>query len=225
MVFKRKANRSVYRRRKRARTTMRPAKVTRQVRSNLMSCVRSYVATPFVATYAQGWQYSNYTFTLAGLQNYTEFTNLFGKYRINAIKITFMPSYSGNDLAQVQANASASGTWGLMPRVHTIVDTSGLATAQIDSEADMMENNKCRSIASPNRPFSIYIKKPCVHLGTANVTTIVGGAPKNMWIDTANHNVVHHGAAIGMIIPNGSSAGSWTYQVVVKYYMQFKEAQ
>lgn len=221
MVMKRKASRPLYRKKKRLAVR----KVPRGLKSNVMSCTRSYVAQPFASTVAGGWAYFNYTFTLSGLQNYTEFTNLFGKYRINAIKLTFQPNYTGIDEPQAQANAGATGSWNILPRVHTIVDTSGLNTAQIDSESDMMEFSKCRTIRYPNRPFSIYIRKPCVHLGTANVTTIVGGAPKNMWIDTANYNVVHHGAAVGMIVPAGSSTGGWSYQVIVKYYMQFKEAQ
>lgn len=190
-----------------------------------MSCVRSYVAQNVSATVAGGWTYVNYTFTLSGLQNYTEFTNLFGKYRINGIKITFLPNYSGVEAGQMVYNAADLKSWFVQPRVHTIIDTSGVATAQIDSESDMMEFNKVRTIKNPTRPFSIYIPKPCVHLGTANVTTIVGGAPKNMWIDTANYNVVHHGAAIGLVLPAGASTGGFGYQVVVKYYMQFKDAQ
>lgn len=212
-------------RKKRAYRKKAPMLIKRAVRSNLVSITRQYVGTEFTATYAQGWQYSNLTFTLGALQNYTEFTNLFGKYRINAVKVTFLPSYSGNDIAQVQANASAAGTWGLLPRVHYLTDTSGLVSSQIDSESEFLEYSSARTVRDPTKPFSIYIRKPAVHLGTANITSIVGGAPKNVWIDTANYNIVHHGAAVGMIVPGGSSAGSWKFQVIVKFYMQFKEAQ
>ena len=47
-----------------------------------------------------------FTFALADLPNYTEFTTLFDQYRINAVKLTFIPRLSSadsNPLATVSA--------------------------------------------------------------------------------------------------------------------------
>lgn len=224
-MFKRKATRRPYRRRtyrKRARTTARIPRSMPAVKNNLVSITRQYVATPISTTYALGWSYWNYTFPLSALQGYTEFTNLFGKYRINAVKLTFMPFFSGNDYAQ----AANSTVYAENPRVHYIVDTSGTSASQVDTEAEMLEFANVRTVRNPTKSFSIYIRNPCVHLGTASGVTIVGGAPKaKQWIDTANYNIVHHGCSIGMVIPGGASTGAWKFQVVIKYYMQFKEAQ
>lgn len=222
MAMKRKAMRRPYRRRtyrKKARTTM-----TKAVKTNLMSCVRSYVAIPFTSTYpGSGWTYVNYTFSLGGVPGYTEFVNLFDQYRINAVKLTFLPQFTGNDFEDAVANNASSVPWIQNPRVHYCIDRSGIQTGTINSESKMLEYSSARTVKRPFEPFSIYVKSPSVHLGTATGVIIVGGAPKSkQWIDTDNYGIVHHGCAIGMQIPGGATNTTYGYEVMIKLYMQFK---
>lgn len=220
--MKRKATRRPYRRRtyrKRARMTM-----TKSVKSNMMSCVRSYVATTFSSTYpGSGWTYSNYTFSLSSLPGFTEFTNLFDQYRICAAKMTFMPQFTGNDFEGATDNIAGVRLWAYNPRVHYVIDRSGIQTGTINAENTMLQYNSARTVKRPWEPFSIYVKYPAVHLGTASGITVVGGAPKTkQWIDTDNYNIVHHGCAVGMVIPGGATNTTISYEVIVKLYMQFK---
>lgn len=158
------------------------------------------------------WQSQAYAPLLSQLPNYTEFTNLFEQYRINGIKLDFIPKSTS-----FEANTSASVA--IMPRLYTIIDKDG--NAQTSSETAMQQYGNARLIRDPSKPFSIYIKKPCVQFGTANTITIVGGAPKaSPWLDCDNFNVQHWGCAIGGIMPTGT--GSVSFSVVATYYMQFK---
>jgi len=179
-------------------------------RSNLVSVTRKVTLTPVAFS---TWQSQSYAFTLGVLPNYTEFTNLFEQYRINAIKLMFIPAFNG-----VEGNTSA--TVLAQPRLYTIIDKDG--NAQTSSETDMQQYGNARLIREPSKSFTIYIKKPSVQMGTANALTIVGGAPRSSpWLDCDNYQVQHWGCAIGGIMPF-TTAGSATYSVVATYYMQFK---
>ena len=189
-------------------------------RSNLVSIKRSFVSAPFSVN--NSWSGASFNFTLAALPNYTEFTNLFEQYRINAVKLTFIPSADGIDFNQQQSNSSAGGNWATIPRLYTAIDKDG--NAQVASENAVLQYGNHRIIRSPLRPFSIYVKSPCVQVGTANLVTLVGGAPKSrQWLDCDNYSVQHWGCVVGGIVPYTSATSpSIGYQVIATYYMQFK---
>lgn len=205
---------------KRRRTTRKPARRTRRrlatvrpsrwmTRNNLVSIKRK-VTLPDVSFNI--WQSQAYAPLLSQLPSYTEFTNLFEQYRINAVKFDFIPKSTS-----FEANTSAAVA--TMPRLYTIIDKDG--NAQTSSEVAMQQYGNSRLIRDPSKPFSIYIKRPCVQFGTANTITIVGGAPKpSPWLDCDNFSVQHWGCAIGGIMPTGT--GSVSFSVVATYYMQFK---
>lgn len=218
MAYKRKRA-SGGRRRTRRRTTRR-LRLTRGVtRSNLVSITRRVVFPEFTLP-NNTWYTTSYAFSLAQLPSYTDFTNLFEQYRINAVKLQFMPTF---DSADLNFNPAGTGSvWTRIPRMYTIIDRDG--NPQLSTENAMIQYGNVRQITSPLKPFSVYIKAPCVQVATANNVTLVGGAPKGkQWIDCDNYNIGHWGCALGGIA-GGTTSGQIIYQVVATFYMQFKNA-
>lgn len=221
MVMKRRAPRRTLRRTRRA---MRRPRMTRSVavRTNLVNIKRSFVTAPF--TVNNSWSGIQLSFTLSALPNYSEFTALFEQYRINGVKLTFVPSADSLDINQQQQNSSSAINWTTIPRLYTAIDKDG--NGQYASENAILQYGNHRIIRNPMRAFTIYVKHPCVQMGTANLVTIVGGAPKaRQWLDCDNYNVQHWGAVVGGIVPyQGGTTVNMAYQVIATYYMQFKNA-
>lgn len=204
----------------RRKVRSRKASITRAIKSNLVSIKRSVrldnfsTSTTFTA--------NSYVFTLSALPGASEFTALFEQYKINAVKLTFIPFFNSMDSEQQLDNVASARSWTTTPRVFTCIDKDG---APPTSETLFLERGNMRLVKRPLDSFSIYISKPCVQFGTANLLAITGGAPKpSPWIDCDNFNIQHWGCAIGAQMPASSAGTSFIYSVVATYYMQFKGA-
>ena len=151
-----RTGRGGYRRRlKRARLAA-PRRMLGITRSNLVSIKRTRRVADF--TVGMSWNSQAYVFTLASLQNYTEFTNLFEQYRINAIKLTFIPQVNGCDAEQQASNAAGGVAYNSNPIVYTIIDKDGSATTS--TEDAMLQYGNARIIRGAYKPWTIYIKGP-----------------------------------------------------------------
>lgn len=203
----------------------RTARMSRSVVSNsLVSIVRRYYVGQWTPTVSLGWNSTNYSFRLNNIPTYTEFTNLFEQYRINAVKLTFIPEWIGG-LDQNNAYMSSTGGSPFIssPRLYTLIDKDG--DPQTNTEDRMLENSKARLIKAPHRPFSIFVRKPCAQFEVATSLGFSGAAPKaSPWLDCDNYGVNHFGCAIGAQV-NGSATASMPYRIVATYYMQFKIAK
>lgn len=215
--------------RKKARV-MRKARMTRAVKSNLVSLKRRFfmgIWTPVtggVPGIGQ-WNSAVYQFQLNALPNYTEFTALFDEYKINAVKLTFVPAFAGGlDPNTALTSVASGGVFLETPRMYTLIDRDG--DIQVSTENAMLENNNARIIRQPNQTFSIYIAKPNIQFEVAT-TALVGFAKAaskgGQWLDTANAGVVHHGCAVGCHLEGSSASQKW--QVIATYYMQFRHAK
>lgn len=223
MAYKRKRSYGGSRRRVKRRMPMRTTRVPRAVRtSNLVSIKRSYKVADYQINYASGFVATPFYFTLNTLPNYTEFTNLFEVYRINAIKLTFLPIATGNDLPSITGNTATGAVWALTPRVYYTIDKDGNPPS---TENGFLERSNMKIVRRPFSGWQIYIRNPCVQSAVANSVTLVGGSPKSrQWIDCDNYGVAHWGCAVGGQIPSGSTTSAMTWQVIATYYMQFKGA-
>lgn len=220
MAYKRRASsRRSVRPRKMARRTYRRTTVPRAVRDNIVSIKRSVVLNQF--SVYNSWSSLAYAFTLGNLPNYTELTALFEQYRINAIKLTFVPTCSSLD---GETATQIPTTYLTQPRLYTLIDKD--ANVPVNNESAMLQYGNVRIIKNPTRPFTIYIRGPAVQVGTANALTIVGGAPKSkQWLDCDNYSVQHLGCGVGGIMPQaGAGTIAFNYNVIATYYMQFKGA-
>lgn len=222
MQFKRKAARKPTYSRKRPRTIMRKRTTTYAAKNSLVSITRM-ITLPSFTVVASGGPYSTpYTFALANVANSGELTSLFQQYRINAVKLTFIPSVTGND----QGNIVNMTSWLYQPRMYTIIDRNGIDSGDLSAETTVQENGKARLIKRPLSPFSIYIKSPgCEAAMNSGLTNNAAATMYKKWLDCNQPNVVHNGCGIFASIPNGTSTAAVVYQVVAKYYMQFKNTK
>lgn len=197
-----------------------PKLTLRQFRNeNLISCKRTVTLADF--TVSTTWSARSFAFALSALPSYSEFGNLFEQYRINAVKLQFIPFFDGNDLGSSAANVTGGAGWFTNPRLYHAIDKDG--NGATGSETALQEYSDVKIVTEPMKPFVVYIKNPCVQVATANALTLVGGAPKSrQWIDTDNYNIQHYGCVVGAIAPFASAGYAFKYSVVATYYMEFK---
>lgn len=217
------------------RTYKRPKRTTRRkytrkmkipravVRTNLTSIKRRYYVGAWAATVATGWNSTNYSFRLNNIPSYTEFTALFEQYKINAVKLTFIPQWEGG-LDQNNAYiAAATVPYVQTPRMYVLIDKDG--DPQISTENLMLENSDTRVITNPHKAFSVYVRKPCAQYEVSTSLGFSAASPKpSPWLDCDNYGVNHYGVGIGCQL-DGSVTASMYYRVVATYYMQFKGAK
>jgi hypothetical protein len=163
------------------------------------------------------WRY--YTFTAGDINNYSEFSALFDEYRINAVKVTFRPSY--DDLA----NISGTGTL-VQPQAyaHVCIDPSStVIPAGTYTSANMntfLENSGVRTYTL-NRPFSVYLK-PHVQDGLQGGGT-ASHSFKAPWIKTSDSAPIHRGFHM-FLQQNSFSTGNTNIKLDTFYtfYLQFR---
>lgn len=220
MAYKRKSARAPARKRKYARR----APIPRAVRSQQLSCVRRQFLENFTVSRALGWTNTVFTFRLSDLPNYGEFTSLFEEFRINAVRLQFLPQGTSIDTPQNSANYAAGNSWMYRPRIYTLVDKDG--DSNTSTEANMLQCGAARLVPNSVSPFSIYIKNPAIALETQTSLGFSAAVSKSrQWIDTKNYGVNHFGCAVGGLIPDGSASMSYQYGVVATYYLQFRGTQ
>lgn len=217
--------------RSRRRTNLRSRKVFRRrmtmkkslVRSNICSFKRSFYAGTLNINNVWNSSTAPQTFNLASLPNYSDIVGMFEYYRINAIKITFIPVWSEVEANQQLANASATVPSIVAPRMYTCIDTDG--DYQVSTEAAFLENSNVKIIRDPTKTFSVYYR-PKVQTGAATSLAIAGAIAKGkQWIDCANPNINQYGAIVAGITPFATSGYTFNYQKVVTFYMQCKGVQ
>lgn len=207
-------------RRSRRRTVMRP-RMLRQV-ANRVSVKRTVNLATLTLTTA--WAGALYTFTLGSLPNSSDFTNMFSAYRINAVRLLFIPLVTNLDGGQVYANQSAGSQWTTVPRLYTAIEKQ--STAQYTSESGVQQYQNLRIIKRPLSPFSVYVKAPAVWESVQTTASSAFSQPKiKQWLSCDTPTVQHYGCVIGGILPGSSATGSVQYNVIATYYLQFKSAR
>lgn len=194
---------------KRAKATL-----SRNIKNNVLFCKRSAVLGELEVSNV--WQWNRYVFTLDALPSFNEFTALFTHYKINAVKLQFVPAFTEIDGAGVLNRTQ--------PRVYTMVDRTGISS--ITTENSLLQYSNKRHITKAFEPFSIYIKAPAVEASVETVSLFSQGMPQSgRWIATDTPDVLHKGAGIGTIMPFMATGNQWVYQVVATYYLAFKGAR
>lgn len=225
MPAAKRSRRAPARPRKIRRISRKRTSVPRALRQNHTYITRMVHYNDFAIPLNGTWTYTSMTFKLSDLVNYTEFTSLFNEYKIAAVKVTFLPRWTNNDVA----NSVLTGTgaaFGSNPLIWTMADRDGTTT--ISSQSNVMQNSRARMVRHPFRPFSVYVR-PKVQVEVANDplgVTYASAMPRMGWLDTQNANIQHSGVQIAGYIPYSASAASGinvTFDVFAKFYMQFKD--
>ncbi|UMM62404.1 putative cp [Circovirus gyurgyalag] len=137
-------------------------------------------------------------------------------YRIRKVVITFEPRYT---VADTNANAAAKQVLGGCPYGSTVVDLDD-TTLPTGTTGDPFLNWSSRKRWHGLRKHTrVFIPKPGFLLGTTSTTGNGFFAGRNnLWIDSNDTIVVHHG--IKFYMENPKYGISW--KVTKKYYVQFK---
>lgn len=148
-----------------------------------------------------------FNFSLDDLPNYQEFTNLYDTYRLNAVKITFLPQMTESISLSAFNNPNAS------VRFFSVIDYNDSAPpATID---ELREYQSCKFTPVLKR-HSRYIYRPKIQ---DRGSTYAPGRP---WIDTSAPDQDHFGLKIGIEPIQSTNITSMGYTVEAKYYLSFR---
>jgi len=148
-----------------------------------------------------------YSFKLSDLSNYSEFTNLFDQYRINAVKLQLVPTFSGNDIDYQT----------IMGSIHSAIDHNDITNPT--SVGQLMEYDTYKR-SKQSRGHKRYFK--------VNLLSNLSGDAGNVttwkkWIDTASPNAPYYGIKLMLDPLNSTDNDKYaTFEVYATFYFQCK---
>lgn len=154
--------------------------------------------------------FAAYNFSLDDLPNYQEFTNLYDAYRLNAVKITFLPQMTQSVSLSAFNNPNAS------VRFFSAIDyNDSNVPGTID---DLREYQTCK-FTPVLRRHSRYIYKPKIQDRGQTYT------PGRPWINTSSPDQDHFGLKIGVEPMQSTNITSMGYTIECTYYVSFKSVK
>lgn len=168
---------------------------------------------PVVIPGSSGDFLAAYNFQLSQVGgNVGPFTALYDQYKIKKIVYTLYPKFNTSDITQTVAGT----TGGELPMVATCIDYDDSNTPPNFGDVIQRQNAIIHRASKPiTRVF-----RPSVNI-VADAT--VGGlmTKTSPWLDVSNINIPHYGLKLAI---QGSSLDQ-NYEVVVKYYLAFKQVR
>lgn len=166
----------------------------------------------------QIWTSRTFTFRLSDLVNYTELTNLFDLYKLEKVKLHFLPRYN-NTNAPFVSNGDASNATNTM--LWNINSEDG--TQRLFSESDAFQSMNAKMRVS-NKPFSIWCK-PKFQVEASTALAIAAAKPTTGFLDCDNFGVVHYGHEIAGY-NMGAAAGQLSeWKCYATYYLALKDVK
>jgi hypothetical protein len=159
-------------------------------------------------TKAAGDQGFGITFSLSGVSNYAEFTNLFDKYRITQIEITFLWQRGASDAVQ-------------RPILWYYQDWDGSTVPATSSEVMDRGNFHQIMFSEANPTRTVVIKRPAALLATALGAASPARSP---WIDCTLPAQVHYGLYGWGAFYNTTTA-SGTVSYITRYTLEFQASR
>lgn len=150
--------------------------------------------------------YSGFDFRLNDLPGWSEFQSLYDSYKINAIKIKFIPSQTvSNSLSTVANNQNT--------RFISVIDYND--DSNPTSIDDLRQYHTCK-VTNAFKTHTRYIYKP---------KYVIGASQSRMWISTTTPSTAWYGLKVA-IEPMGSTVStSMNYHIEGKYYLSFKSVK
>ncbi len=167
-----------------------------------------------------------YSFQAANLAQWATFASLFDQYRINGIKMTFLPTTATPDADVV----NPSGTFA------TSIDLDG--DNQITTFPQLLECSNTKTSAWSSQggltPYKTVFLRPRAH--DALITSLdatgqpatfsAGLASRKQWIDVSDRGLTqHYGLNVGWYFGLGALNADQELNVIITYYMQFRKVR
>lgn len=163
-----------------------------------------------------------YVLSLDSLPNYTEFTNLYDQYKINGIKISFVPSTNSYITSGVSGVTAPNG----FSRFSSALDFDDSTTPA--TENVLLQYGSLRTTPgwkTHSRYFKPKIREAAVVDTTTGALT-AATVRSNVWLDCDRPDVEHYGLKVFCPMPvNTTVSASITYSVYVTMYMAFKNVR
>lgn len=159
-----------------------------------------------------------YSFALNNLPNHDDFTRLYDQYRIKAIKWQLIPKQG---IATVYTPAVVPGQVAIMPKIYSVVDYDNATAPGSLGEVLQYENVK---FTRANQTHTRYFKPAVADEVFASGITTGYGMNQNKWMDCNSDQVEHYGLRVWV---EGSTASTprWDFDVLCKFYMEFKNVR
>jgi len=156
-----------------------------------------------------GIVYGTFIFRLDDLPNVTEFTNLFQEYKINAVKLRFVPSYNDSTSGAVAANR--------LPIFHMVKDDDDIAPP---TTVDQLYQYDSYQMRRTDKPFTMYIRPKALGLAY-RVGVTSGQMPgKGGWMSCDTADVPYYGLKWASDLGAVNTAVSM--KVFATYYIQLR---
>jgi len=148
-------------------------------------------------------------FNLSQVPNRTEFTNLYDQYQIKGVKISLIPRFT---------EALSTGTAQTIGNMWSCLDYDDASTpTSIDTLLQYQNVKRTRT----NQVHSRFLK-PAVAREVFNTGIATAYSPqKNVWLDCTSDTVEHYGIKFWF----DSTPAGVTYDIVIKFYLAFKNVR
>lgn len=146
----------------------------------------------------------------AEIPGFSEFAVLFQRYKICAIKATFIPLWS---------SAVTDVNHGRL-RMYTAINYTNTGATTLN----LLREMKGAKLTPNTVIHKRYLKGPMFSsaiIDNADTTTIAGTRPSKGWLDTDYDDINHYG--ISYAIESGGASYSMPYKVEVKVFLAFRD--
>lgn len=154
-----------------------------------------------------------YTFKLTDLPNYTEFTNLFDRYRILKVAVILVPQWTTNDLNPVTTTEKVN------PAIYSLIDYT--EDAPPASLSEFYEDSQCKITRGGRIHKRVFT--PSVLCNAFETVTTSAYTPKwKQWITTDDPATPHYSIKLAGDKTNTSS-NNFVVKIFMTYYFQCKD--
>lgn len=149
-------------------------------------------------------QFQAFSFELNNVPGFSEFTQMYDFYKINAVKISFIPTQTmSNSLSTVANNQNA--------RFFSVIDYSDDAGP---TTIDQLRQYSTCKYTSAFKTHTRYIYKP--------KHSISSYVESDQWCATSVPSTEWYGLKIGIEAMGSTVTTSMNYRIEAKYYLSFK---
>jgi len=157
-------------------------------------------------------------FNLADLPQASTYTSLFDQYRVEKIKVHFIPR---SNALQVQNTASPNGA---VPIAYLVVDRDDASAPTTLSEVQQYDN----AVAFTGRHYACVELVPSITPASYASGAFSGYLVKDSdssWIDAANTNVTAYGIKGCVSGLSTSTTSSWVWDIIAEYIVSFRKVR
>jgi len=203
-------------RRRSAYRSLTPSTVTRSP-GGTHTFYRTQFTEDFISSNFLGANVGQLTFSLNNVTKQAELRGLYDQYKINWVKVDFIPkanSYSAvnGTTGAIAQNAPEAGLFA------TAIDYDGVGTPAISTMQDIANYSTFKWSRGMNVHSRVFKPKPAITVGGVNA----GMSPGDLWIDCGQPSVIHYGL---WYVCEDSEQVTLKYDVCVKYSLSFRSTR